>query len=216
MSGAEALFVVSLLANIFGIVDFTGKALGRIQESTSNLHDVPKAFRDVAMALPLLVDTLKTTQRRIGDGALEEETCKALRPVLEDCQAKFVELKSILDDCSPKESSSRLKRGCKAVLSLRQDKKVEEISHALSRHIQLLTLHHVAVKSNPDIDSLSLQISRTDLSASQEPKVHFLVPIQWCVFLYIVLNQTPFTCILKAPGDAFVEIETLKTPDGNG
>ena len=181
MSGAEALFVVGLLANICGIVDFTGKVLRRIQESSSNLHDVPEAFRDVASTLPLLASTLNKTEEQLRSGRLDEDTCRALQPVLEGCLAKIKELDSILEKCIPKEGSSRLKRALKAVSSMGQDKKIEMISHALHKHIQLLTYHHVSVHQISEIEDIELKMGATTLSTAKKPEAYFIVPVHWCV-----------------------------------
>lgn len=52
MSGSEALLVLGIIANIAGVVDFTGKVLGRIKDAGDNVHDIPIAFRDVQSTLP--------------------------------------------------------------------------------------------------------------------------------------------------------------------
>lgn len=139
-SGVEALFVLGLIANIVQVVGFSTKVLGRIKDASSNPHELPKAFRGVAVTLPLLASALNKAQQQIGN--LDEQSSKALRPVLKEYLSKIEGLSQTFENCLPKDSPSRLKRGCKAASSLEQDKKVEEISQTIWRHISLLTYHH--------------------------------------------------------------------------
>ena len=175
MSGLEALFVLGIIANIFQVVDFSNKAIERARASRHNLHDIPKAFRDVQITLPLLANTLGKTKQQIEAGGLDEETCKALQPVLQDCQTRIQDLNDIFERLLPEESSSKLMRGWKAISSLGQDKKVEEIVQLIWRHIPLLTYHYVA---SPLITVNTAAVT-TRSSPAQRQDTHFLVPIQW-------------------------------------
>ena len=175
MSGAEALFALGIIANIFQVVDFSNKAIERVRESGRNLHDIPKAFRDVQAMLPLLAITLGKTKQQIEAGGLDEKTCAALQPVLQDFQSGIRNLNDIFEKSLPKEGSSRLMRGWKAISSLGQDKKVEEIVQLMWKHIPLLTYHYVA---DPLITTSTAPVT-TRSSPAQRQGAHFLVPIQW-------------------------------------
>ena len=106
MSSAEALVVVGIIANISAVVAFTSKALSRMKDAGENTHETPKALRDAEMTLPLLTRALEKTNVQVAAGNRDEETCKVLRPVLEDCHAKMDELQAIFDKCIPKGGSS--------------------------------------------------------------------------------------------------------------
>ena len=175
MAGAEALFVLGIIANIVQIVDFSNKAIERVRESRQNLHDIPKAFRDVQTTLPLLANTLGKTKERIEAGGLDEETCKALKPVLQGCQSRIHDLNDIFVKLLPTEGSSKVMRGWKAISSLGQDKKVEELVRLLWRHIPLLTYHCVAA---PSLTADTAFVTNRS-SLAQKKDTHFLVPIQW-------------------------------------
>ncbi|KAL9045449.1 MAG: hypothetical protein Q9214_001508 [Letrouitia sp. 1 TL-2023] len=175
MSGVEALFILGIIANISQVVDFTNKAIERIRESGQNLRDIPKAFRDVQTTLPLLANTLSKTKQQIEAGGLDEETCKALRPVLQDCQSRIQDLNGIFEKSLPKEGSSKAMRGWKAISSLGQDRKVEEIVQLIWRHIPLLTYHCVAAP----LVTVNTATVTTRPSPAQRQDAHFLVPIQW-------------------------------------
>ena len=179
MSGAEAVLVLSLLANIVGVVDFTCKALARIKDAKESVNELPKAFKDVDLVLPLLGDALNRTRTQVEAGSLNEETCKAVRPVLEDCLSKINTLKLIFDECVPKDDSSRFTREWKAFSSLRYDKKVEELLKLIWRHIPLLTYHHVTSPVPDTIDPLATTLASMSLINQQKPTKYSFLPVQW-------------------------------------
>ena len=175
MAGAEALFVLGIIANIVQIVDFSNKAIERVRESRQNLHGIPKAFRDVQTTLPLLANTLSKTKEHINAGGLDEGTCKVLKPVLQDCQSRIQDLNDIFDKLLPIEGTSRVMRGWKAISSLGQDKKVEELVRLIWRHIPLLTYYCVAAP----LLTVDAAFATNRSSLAQKKDTHFLVPIQW-------------------------------------
>ena len=179
MSGVEALAALGIIANVFGVVDFTSKALGRIKETRDNINDIPKAFRDVRSTLPLLENNLKKTEQQIRAGAVDEDTCKALRPILEDYFARISELQEIFEACLPKDGSSKINRGWNLILSLRKDKKVEEISEQIRRDVQLLVYHHVTAPPIKDAEPATAGLASLSMSAEKPLKAHFMVPIHW-------------------------------------
>ena len=179
MSGAEALAVVGIVANILQLVDFSSKAISRVKEFGEDAQDIPKTFRDIQTGLPLVVHTLSEIQTRVSDGQVPEESCKALKGVLGDCEAKLAELKIIFEKVLPQDGDSKGKRVLKGLVSLRQDKKVEEISQALWRSLQSLTLFHVvAAPTIREIQALVENTSKLDLTPSPASVVqrYFTVP----------------------------------------
>ena len=179
MIGAEALAVVAIIANILQFVDFTGKAISRVKEYGEDAQDIPKTFRDIQTGLPLVVHTLSEIQTRVSDGQVPEESCKALKGVLGDCKAKLAELKIIFEKVLPQDGASKGKRVWKGLVSLWQDKKVEELSQALWRSLQSLTLFHVvAAPTTRDIQALIENTAKMDLNPSSGSAVqrYFTVP----------------------------------------
>ena len=179
MSGAEALVVIGIIANILQLVDFSSKAISRVKEYGEDAQDIPKTFRDIQAGLPLIVHTLGEIQTRVSHGQVPEESCKALKGVLGDCKAKLAELKIICEKVLPQDGSSKRKRIWKGLVSLREDKKVEEISQALWRSLQSLTLFHVvAAPTTREIQALVEKTSKMDLTLSSASAVqrYFTVP----------------------------------------
>ncbi|KAL8893195.1 MAG: hypothetical protein Q9192_005507 [Flavoplaca navasiana] len=181
MSGVEALAALSIIANVAAVVDLTSKIFGRIKDAGENVQNVPKAFRNVQNTLPLLSDALKRTQQRIKTEALDEEACLALKPILQDCHSDISELNGIFDKCLPRDGSSKFYRGWKAVISLKQDKKVEEISELIHKRVQLLTYHHVAAPTSSTMatDVLSTRIEAMQIANEKSSKIYSMIPVQW-------------------------------------
>jgi hypothetical protein len=75
MSGAEALAVLGILANIVAVVDFSIKVLDRAQDF-GDLKDIPEEFREIRQVLPLISNTLQITSSHVVSGQVEEATCK--------------------------------------------------------------------------------------------------------------------------------------------
>src|SRR6266480_6518399 len=107
MSGAEALTVIGIIANIVAIVDFTIEVIDRAKGFGGNVKEVPKAFQDVQSVLPLVANTLRKTQRQAELGQVDETTCRALRPVVEGCERKVVELNAIFKNALPADGASK-------------------------------------------------------------------------------------------------------------
>ena len=179
MSGVEALIVLGIIANFASIIDFTDTVFSRIKDVGENIHDIPRAFRDVQITLPLLADALKRMQQRIELGTLDEEACRALKPVLLDCQSGASKLNEIFDKSLPKDGSSKIHHVWKAILTLKQDKKVEELSELIQKRVQLLTLHHVTTSGSSAVDSVSAGIAALQVAEEQRPKTYTIVPVQW-------------------------------------
>jgi len=143
MSGAEALLVVGIIANILQLVDFTSKVVGRVKDSAQDGHSIPKAFRNIQVTLPLLATTLRKTEDQVKSGKSDEQTCNALRPVVEACEAQMNELKAIFVQALPAEGASRWTRRWRAISSVGKDKKVDEIARSLSELRSTLIHYHV-------------------------------------------------------------------------
>jgi hypothetical protein len=138
---AEALAIVGLVSAIVQFVDFGSKIVERLQDFHSSANEVPKAFRDVKVELPLLLNTLKRTQEQAESGVLNRETQEALLPVVEGCRSQVELLDNTLVKTFPKPGDSSLRRGMMAFSSVGQEKKVEQIASTLRKYVQTLTYH---------------------------------------------------------------------------
>ena len=182
MSGVEALAVISVIANIISLTEFSSNVISQIKKYGEKAQDVPEAFRDIQTVLPLISSTLLRTQKQVECGTLDDDACKVLRPVLEGCQNRMEQLTAIFKDVMAEEGASKLKRGWMAIKSVRKDKEVKEIAQALDRYVANLTHYHVSKGvTTKDIESLKGIMSSMSVQQpeTQSPKTHFLVPVQW-------------------------------------
>ena len=136
---AEALVIVGLVSAIVQFVDFSSKIVDRLQDFHSSVNEAPKAFRDVKVELPLLLDTLKRTQAQAESGAISRETQEALLPVVEGCRSQVELLDRTLVKALPKPGDSSWRRGMMAFSSVGQEKNVRQITSTLRKYVQTLT-----------------------------------------------------------------------------
>jgi hypothetical protein len=144
MSGAEALAVIGIVSNIAAIVDFSIKVYDRAKGFDDDLRNIPEEFQEVRRILPLISKSLQSTKINAASGKVNEDTCKALRPVLEGCHAKIRDLNTIFKNILPAERASKWTRSWKAISSVRQDKKVKVLADRIWDDVQALTYHHVS------------------------------------------------------------------------
>jgi hypothetical protein len=143
--------VIGLVSSIIQIVDFGSKVVSRLNEFQSTVDEVPKTFRDIKIQLPLVIDTLKQTQRQADAGCVNEETAKALRPVIDECLSQVKLLGDILVKAMPAKDDSDWKRRFKALSSFAHDGTVQQITARLERYVQTLTYYQSSQYSKPTL-----------------------------------------------------------------
>jgi hypothetical protein len=142
---AEALAVVGVVASIVQLVDFGAKVLHRLNDFRSSRGEIPKVFQHVKAELPILLETLAQTKHAVEKGSMKEETKKALLLVVQGCQTQIATLDNLISTSLPQQDDSWRTKTGKAILSLRQDSKVNKITATLRTHIQ--GLYRVAALS---------------------------------------------------------------------
>jgi hypothetical protein len=142
MSGAEALLVIGIIANIIQLVDFSTKVIERIEGFSQDVINLPESFRNLQIELPLLANTLKRTNKRADSGELDEDTCKAIKPIVAACEEKLKALNDVFARVVPKDGASKAAVVWKAILSLKKEKEVEQVSAAMAGFVRTLTLHY--------------------------------------------------------------------------
>ncbi|KAG9229203.1 hypothetical protein BJ875DRAFT_547149 [Amylocarpus encephaloides] len=147
---SEALAVIGIVSSIIQLVDFSSKVVKRLDDLAASVGEVPRAFRHIKTELPLITESLRRIKNQARTGGLDKKTIDAVDLVIKDCQGEIMRLESILDRMVPSAEASKWERRRKALLSLTEDKHVEEIAKSLGRYVQVLTLHLVA--RPPDVD----------------------------------------------------------------
>ena len=145
---AEALAVVSVVANIIQLIDFSTKVVHRLEEFHSIAGEVPKTFRHVKNELPLLGKTLQHIKDAADAGSMADGTRKALLPVITGCNEQIAQLDAILAKSLPEVNDNWKKRGKKAIVSLHYDAKVESITKVLQNYVRILTFYYAVASSN--------------------------------------------------------------------
>lgn len=153
---AEALAVISVVANIIQLVDFSSKVLHRLDEFRSSMGEIPKSFRHFSAELQVLKATLQRIREAIKAGSMEDETEKALIPAIEGCKEQIQSLDTLLVKILPIATDSRLRRSTKAVLSFNQEAKIESITKILRGYVGTLTFYCAAISTLKPLTSNTL------------------------------------------------------------
>jgi hypothetical protein len=179
MSGAEALAVIGIIANIIAIVDFSTKIYDRAKSFSGDLKEVPEEFREVRSLLPLISKCLDSTLSRAEFGEIDEATCKVLRPVLENCQIKIEELRKIFEDVLPAEGASKWTRVRKAISSVGKDKKAKSIITKIWEDVKALAYHHASEGATAaQLQSYAEKVSTRSISTVPVRSACFMVRYQ--------------------------------------
>ncbi|KAH0558819.1 hypothetical protein GP486_004539 [Trichoglossum hirsutum] len=144
--------VIRLVSSITQLVIFGSKVVSRLHEFQSSVNEVPKTFRDIMIQLPLVIDTLKQTERQADAGHVGEETAKALRPVVDECLSQIKLLEDILAKAMPAKEDSDWKRRFKALSSFAHDGDVQKITASLERYVQTLTYYQASQRFEPILE----------------------------------------------------------------
>ncbi|RYP69543.1 hypothetical protein DL771_006058 [Monosporascus sp. 5C6A] len=111
MSGAE---VIGLISGVIAIVNATIK----VHAAAADASGLPEAFNDVATRLPLVRNTLQTICGHLNTTNPDEESCKAMKPVLERCEDRAKRLEQIFGKVVPQADASRMERYWRAARTL--------------------------------------------------------------------------------------------------
>jgi hypothetical protein len=117
MSGAEAGFVVGLIASVISIIEATKTVYDAVKDAKGQ----PEAFRQVAARLPLVIEILHSAKARAQ--ALDET--EALEHTLKSCKAKAEKLQEIFQKVIRKDDDKWYDRYKKALGTLGKGDKVE-------------------------------------------------------------------------------------------
>ena len=181
MSGAEAIVVINIITNVVALIDFSRKVISQVKEYGEKADEVPEAFRDIERTLPLFANTLSQFGWRVERKDLDEDSCRALSPVLKGCERRLEQLKAIFEDVIVQKNASKLECGWKAVKSARKEKEVKEIVQTLDRFA--LHLNHYNSSGLVSLKDMTLLTSamaskNVEQPAAKPPKTYFMVPVQ--------------------------------------
>lgn len=143
----DPISTLSLVANIIQVVDFGTAVVRRLEDYRSKTGELPEAFKHISIKLPALLQKLEQTEAAANNGAISAAERKVLMPILSECSKEIETLEGIIAKALPKGGDSGVKRGLKAVGSLRYDARVEKSMKEIEGYVTLLTYIAVATTS---------------------------------------------------------------------
>ncbi|KAI9743760.1 MAG: hypothetical protein M1818_002493 [Claussenomyces sp. TS43310] len=173
MSGAEALAVIGILANVAELVGASIAIVSRVAQFCHDIKELPKALRDVKRRLPLLSVALEKRQNKDFIAGLSETERKILLDLLQHIQAETQKLERILNDLFPAKDASTLRKSLKALASFRQESKIEEIMNGIEKDMQWLKWNDF----HPVTQTPFLPGNMSAVEDSPPKKTHFMVGI---------------------------------------
>jgi hypothetical protein len=132
MSGAEAGFVIGLIAGVISIIEATKK----VYDAAKDAQGQPEAFRQVAAQLPLVIQILHSATSRAQ--VLDETEQEALEPILESCKAKADALQKVFQKVVRKDDTKWYDRYKKALGTLGKQNKIERLMGGILKDIDIL------------------------------------------------------------------------------
>lgn len=144
---AEAIATLSLVANIIQVVQFGNAVIARLEDYRSRTGELPEAYEHISNKLPALIHKLEETHTAADNGAISAKDRKVLLPIVAGCDKQIKALGDVLAKALPKDGDSGVKRGFKAVGSLRYDTKVERMAKVIESYVVTLTYFAVATKN---------------------------------------------------------------------
>ena len=135
MSGAESIVALGLASNVLQFIEFTVKLCGRIQEYSAG-SEMPRKLAVQADRLSNLLILLRSLSKSPRNDTLEQS-------FINRCQAQAEDLKLLLDSLkgSPKGQDRWWSNAKKALRSLSQAEKIEELQHILDSLLSTLGIH---------------------------------------------------------------------------
>lgn len=131
---AEAIVALGVASSIISFIQFSQQIIKQLRE----LHagDVPSAFQDIRMRLPLTLNIIS----RIQDVAdrLSPEDKETFDIVVENCLKQVRQLDGILQKLTIEKGDSTLKKGFRAAIGLAEESRTQKIATALKENVQLL------------------------------------------------------------------------------
>jgi hypothetical protein len=181
---AEALAVVSIIANIISLVDITVEIYDAAKGFGDIVDTLPKMYREARDRLPLILDTLEKTKENAEAGNIDNETCKVLKPVLVQCSANVETLQALFKDIVPAQNASALRVGYKAASGVFHKTKVEAVMKRILEDVNILVSYHVVRGATKEqVAEIAKAISQLSVVVTKAPPIPdspalvFLMPL---------------------------------------
>ena len=134
MSGAEAFAVLGTISSIIQIVD----GIKQVYDAATDAQGLPKAFREVAVRLPIIHHVLDLARRHIEEGNAHQGLDDGAKGVIQSCEHKAQKLGRIFYAVIPADSASRTEKYISAAKTLGKGSRLETLMKGMLEDVQLL------------------------------------------------------------------------------
>ncbi|KFY27130.1 hypothetical protein V491_01015 [Pseudogymnoascus sp. VKM F-3775] len=142
MSGAEVAFVVGLISGVISIIEATKT----IYDAAKDSKGQPKAFRQVAARLPLVIEILNSANEKTR--ALNETAQDPLEHILKSCKGKAEKLQEIFQKVIRKDDDKWYDRYKRALHTLGKGDKVESLMGEILKDVQVIACEKLEGTAN--------------------------------------------------------------------
>ena len=176
----DPITALGVASAVVGFLEIGARIAKRLEE-LSKVGDVPKVFNDIRTRLPLILSIVSSIQET--HEALAQDTQEAFESVVAACYDQIKHIERIVDKIAVVAGDSRFRKVTKAVLSLVEESRIQEISAALRDNIELLTMFKVAPAEKPQ-KSDERRVSTSTFRSNMPPPAYtdavgiFLVPFE--------------------------------------
>ncbi|KGO78339.1 hypothetical protein PITC_059520 [Penicillium italicum] len=144
---AEAFAVVGAVASTVQLIDFSAKVFDRLNDYIRHIDQVPETLREIKLQLALLIETLQRVQTNIDFGHFNPRTSSVMKDLVDEIYSQMILLDNLLLRVTPGEGDSMIKRGQKAILSLKEESTLKKIFERISRYVEKLLLLRTSIVS---------------------------------------------------------------------
>lgn len=134
---AEAIGVLGLIASIATIAE----AAYEIYEAASDSQGLPKKLQPIAEQIPLMLKVLQLADENVQSHQTDKELLHAVRPILQRCEKRVIDVRSMFEKIIPAADASRADRMKKAVGLRTKINKAKESMEEIMKDTELLANH---------------------------------------------------------------------------
>nr|OQO29285.1 hypothetical protein B0A51_04079 [Rachicladosporium sp. CCFEE 5018] len=138
---ADPLSVISAIASVIQLIDFSAKLLSRLNEYRRKGNELPASFTHIGRQLPLLREILERSEVGIECQIISDRDIKAIAPCLQGCGEQIGKLRSILDKVVPELQENVVKRMAKGLRSVWKESEVRDICDRVGGYVKILDFY---------------------------------------------------------------------------
>ncbi|OQO01379.1 hypothetical protein B0A48_12934 [Cryoendolithus antarcticus] len=147
---ADPLSVVSAIASVIQLVDFSAKLFSRLNEYRSKSNELPASFTHIDRQLPILREILERSKLGIECESISDRGVKAIIPCLGGCGEKIEKLNDILAKIVPELQEIVIRKMVKGIRSVWKESEVRDIDGRIDGYVRTLSYYCAWLSSKLD------------------------------------------------------------------